>query len=320
MSEYPTYETQKEWHEIQSYLPKRLHFTPTHSPTEEVWHHDGHALHLDRWPNPTANVRLILHHGMGTNGRMMSMLLGVPLHSAGFELVAIDMPGYGCTVPKKDYIWDFNDWVKISSAFVDHEYETDDRPIVLYGLSAGGGLTFCSAGLNGRVKGIIGMTFMDMRIPAVSDAACRNLFMSRIGAPSSRLMNTLGLGWFSLPMWLAGRMSTLVNNEQALQACYRDNRSANAWITMKFMADFITYKPAKEPAEFDVCPILLTQPAEDRWTPLWVSDMFLKDVSKVSVKKVMLDGAGHYPLEDPGLQQMSEAIISFLKDIEGKSV
>ena len=89
---------------------------------------------------------------------------------------------------------------------------------------------------------------------------------------------------------------------------------------MKFMADFITYEPAKEPAEFDVCPILLTQPAEDRWTPLWVSDMFLKDVTKVSVKKVMLDGAGHYPLEDPGLMQMSEAIVAFLKDIEEKSV
>jgi hypothetical protein len=33
----------------------------------------------------------------------------------------------------------------------------------------------------------------------------------------------------------------------------------------------------------------------------------------------MLDNAGHYPLEDPGLQQMSEAIVAFLKDIEQSS-
>ncbi|RGP76547.1 hypothetical protein FLONG3_5208 [Fusarium longipes] len=319
MAEFPTYANQKEWREIQSFLPKRLHFTPDHSPTEEVWHHRGHVLHLDRWRNPSANVRLIMHHGMGTNGRMMSMLLGVPLHEAGFELVAIDMPGYGCTVPAKGYVWDFDDWVKISSEFIDHEYENDDRPIVLYGLSAGGGLTFCSAGLNNKVKGIIGMCFMDMRIQAVADAACRNLVMSRIGVPSTPIMNSIGLGWFSLPMWLAGRMSTLVNNEEALQACYRDNTAANSWVSMKFLASFGFYKPAKEPAEFDICPILLTQPAEDRWTPLWVSEAYLKNVTKVPVKKVMLENAGHYPLEDPGLQQMSEAIVAFLKDIEQDS-
>ncbi|KAM0263488.1 hypothetical protein ACHAPA_008776 [Fusarium lateritium] len=316
MAELPTYATQQEWRDIQSFLPERLHFTADHAPTEEVWHHRGHALHLDRWRNPSARVRLILHHGMGTNGRMMSMLLGVPLHQAGFELVAIDMPGYGCTVPAKGYTWTYEDWVNISSEFIDHEYENDSRPIALYGLSAGGGLTFHSAGLNGKVKGIIGMTFMDMRIKTVADVACRNMFMSRVGAPMSRVMNSIGLGWMALPMWITGRMSTLVNNKQALQACYRDNTSANSWISMAFLAAFSVYKPKKEPAEFDVCPILLTQPAEDKWTPLWVSQAFLKDVTKVPVKTVMLDNAGHYPLEDPGLQQMSEAIVSFLKDIE----
>lgn len=309
----------KEWKEVQSFLPERLHFTLDHSPTEEVWVHSGHWHHLDRWRNPSAKVRLIMHHGLGTNGRMMSMILGVPLHKAGFELVAIDMPGFGCTPTRHDYTCDFDDWVKISSAFVDHEYENDSRPIVLYGLSAGGGLAFCSAGLNDKVRGVIGMCFMDMRIQAVADAACRNLFMSRIGAPSSHAMNAIGLGWVSIPMWLAGRMSTLVNNPQALHQCYKDGSAASAWITMKFMSSFTTYKPPKEPAEFDTCPILLTQPAEDRWTPLWVSEAYLKDVTKVPVKKVMLDNAGHYPLEDPGLQQMSEAIVSFLKDVEQKS-
>ncbi|KAH7180355.1 hypothetical protein DER46DRAFT_668474 [Fusarium sp. MPI-SDFR-AT-0072] len=184
-----------------------------------------------------------MHHGMGTNGRMMSMLLGVPLHEAGSELVAIDMPGYGCTVPRKGHVWDYE-------------------------------------------EGIVGMCFMDMRIQIVADAACRNLFMSRIGAPMRRVMHALGLGWMSMPMYITGRMSTFVNNPQALAACIHDNSSANAW------------------------------PVEDRWTPLWVSEAFLRDVEKVKVKTVMLDGAGHYPLEHPGLGQMVEAIVAFLKDIE----
>ncbi|KAF4439113.1 hypothetical protein F53441_12664 [Fusarium austroafricanum] len=319
MSKLPTYAEQKEWRDIQSFLPERLHFTPDHSPVEEVWDHRGHALHLDRWRNPSAPVRLIMHHGMGTNGRMMSMLLGVPLHEAGFELVAIDMPGYGCTVPKKGHVWNYTEWVTIASEFVDHEYEHDERPIVLYGLSVGGGLTFQCAGMNEKVKGIIGMCFMDMRIQGVSDAACRNLFMSCVGGPMGRLMYAIGLGWVSMPMHIAGRMSTLANDPDAMKACMRDNTSANGWVTMTMMADLVTYKPTKEPKDFDTCPILLTQPAEDRWTPLWVSEAFLKDVDKVPVKTVMLDNAGHYPLEDPGLQQMVEAIVSFLKDIEQAS-
>ncbi|KAJ4263507.1 hypothetical protein NW762_006326 [Fusarium torreyae] len=319
MPELPTYADQKEWKVIQSFLPERFHFTVDHKPTEEVWHHRGHALHLDRWRNPSARVRLIMHHGMGTNGRMMSTLLGVPLHKAGFELVAIDMPGYGCTVPAKGHTWDYDEWVKISSEFVDHEYEHDSRPIALYGLSVGGALTFQSASLNKRVKGIIGMTFMDMRIQSVADRACRNLLISRVGAPMAAVMDSIGLGWFKMPMPFAGKMYALVNNPKALHACMQDKTSANSWVSMKFMADFTTYKPAREPAEFDTCPILLTQPGQDRWTPLWVAEAFLNDVKKVPVKTVHLENAGHYPLEDPGLQQMVEAIVAFLKDIEQAS-
>jgi len=66
-----------------------------------------------------------------------------------------------------------------------------------------------------------------------------------------------------------------------------------------------------EPEDFDTCPILLTQPAEDRWTPLAVSEPFLKRVAQVPVQTVMLDGAGHYPIEEPGLTQMVDAIEHF---------
>ncbi|MFE7592437.1 hypothetical protein ACFU6K_23805 [Kitasatospora sp. NPDC057512] len=35
-------------------------------------------------------------------------------------------------------------------------------------------------------------------------------------------------------------------------------------------------------------------------------------ITKVPVETVMLDNAGHYPLEDPGLQQMEDAIADFV--------
>lgn len=68
-----------------------------------------------------------------------------------------------------------------------------------------------------------------------------------------------------------------------------------------------------EPEAFSVCPILLTQPAADSWTPLVLSEIFLRRVRQVATKVVMLENAGHYPMEEPGLTQMMEAIDSFIK-------
>ena len=79
-----------------------------------------------------------MHLGVGTNRRQMSMILDVPLFQAGFEVVAIDMPGYGCTeVNKTGGPHYYKDWVDIADDFVNLELETHDRPIVLYGLVEG---------------------------------------------------------------------------------------------------------------------------------------------------------------------------------------
>jgi hypothetical protein len=58
------------------------------------------------------------------------------------------------------------------------------------------------------------------------------------------------------------------------------------------------------------------EPEKDLWTPLLLAELFLKRVKKVDVKIVMLENAGHYPLEQLGRGQIHEAILSFLKGIE----
>lgn len=311
-----TYESQKTWKDLQKFLPQRLAFTEDHSPIEDWWENRGHKIHLDRWRNPAAKVRVILHHGVGTNGRQMSMILGVPLHKAGFDLVAIDMPGYGCTEVARGKPVSYDDWVHIANDFINFELESDSRPIVLYGLSAGGMLTYHVAALNKKVKGIVGMTFLDQRIQQVRDETARNLFMSRVGVPLAKLSDIPLLRSLSLPMSLASKMSALVNNSDALRVFLADRSSAGSWASMHFLSTYSSYKPALEPEDFDVCPILLTQPHEDKWTPLHLSELFLSRVRKVSVKTVELENAGHYPLEDPGLQQMADAIIKFVHEIE----
>jgi pimeloyl-ACP methyl ester carboxylesterase len=84
---------------------------------------------------------------------------------------------------------------------------------------------------------------------------------------------------------------------------------------MHFLSTYSSYKPAVEPEDFDVFPILLTQRDQDEWTPLHLSELFLRRIRKVSVTSVKLGKAGHHPLEDPGLQQMADAIIKFAREI-----
>jgi len=74
-----TYAEQSHWHEIQQFLPQAFQLRPTDEPTEEWWRWQRHQIHLDCYRNPDAPLKVILFHGVGTNGRQMSTILGAPL-------------------------------------------------------------------------------------------------------------------------------------------------------------------------------------------------------------------------------------------------
>ncbi|AGE79902.1 MULTISPECIES: alpha/beta hydrolase [Bacillus cereus group] len=306
------YSEQSAWREIQAYLPKKYHFTDNYHPTEEWWNWKGHEVHLDCFRNKNAPVKVILLHGVGTNGRQMSMILGGPLSKDGFETIAIDMPTYGVTKVKKGSVVKYDDWVDLASDYIDYEQQRDDRPIVLYGLSAGGMETYHVAAKNKKVKGIIGMTFLDQKNQQVRDETAKNLFMSRVGIPMAGVASNIGLENFKMKMSTASKMSALCNNEKVMEIFNRDKTSAANKASMRFLDSYGNYKPAMEPEDFDVCPILLTQPEQDRWTPLHLSTPFLNKIKKVDVKIVMLENGGHYPVEQPALDQMHDAIVEFI--------
>ncbi|MBN3789472.1 alpha/beta fold hydrolase [Burkholderia sp. Ac-20353] len=310
-----TYASQPVWRDMQKFLPPEFQWKDDQLPREEWWNWNGHRLHLDTYRNPQAKVKVILFHGVGTNGRQMSMILGEQLARRGYETIAVDMPEYGMTEVAKGALVRYDDWVRAGSDLVDAELGKDKRPIVLYGLSAGGMLTYHVAAMNRKVKGIVGMTFLDQRLQQVRDETARNLFMSRVGGPMLNLGAMTPLKALRIPMTLASKMSALVNNDAALKVWLSDRRSAGNAMTMAFLSSYMSYQPVVEPEQFDVCPILLTQPAADRWTPLHLSEPFLARVRKVPVKVVMLDNAGHYPLEQPGLSQMVDAIDAFYRDV-----
>lgn len=314
-----TYANQAVWRHMQQFLPPEFQWKAGQQPAEEWWNWNGHRVHLDTYRNPQAKVKVILFHGVGTNGRQMSMILGEPLARRGYETIAVDMPEYGMTEVAKGALVRYDDWVRAGSDLIDAELARDNRPIVLYGLSAGGMLTYHVAAMNKKVKGIVGMTFLDQRVQQVRDETALSPFMSRVGGPMVDFTAKTPLKSMRMPMTVASKMSALVNSEDALKVWLSDKRSAGNAMTMAFLSSYMSYQPVTEPEDFNVCPILLTQPAADRWTPLHLSEPFLKRVRKVPVQVVMLENAGHYPLEQPGLSQMVDAIDAFYRDVAAQA-
>ncbi len=309
-----SYATQSAWRDIQAFLPPEYQLHAGQEPTEEWWPWHGHEVHLDCYRDAVAPAKVILFHGVGTNGRQLSTILGAPLHRRGLETIAIDMPEYGVTRVAPGARVRYDDWVQAGIDLVTAERSRDTRPIILYGLSAGGMLAYQVAAATGQVAGVVGMCFLDQSVQQVADETALNVVMSRVGAPLVQLAARTPLSRIRMPMRVASKMHTLVNDPAALKVCLRDRTSAGTAMTMTFLDSYIAFRPAVEPEEFDVCPILLTQPGQDRWTPLHLSRLFLDRVRRVPVTTEILEGAGHYPIEQPGLDQMVDAIEAFIRE------
>ena len=179
-SEY-SYNCDQKWQQLQQFLPAAYHMSAEEAPRESVWGWCDYHVHVERYANPDAKAKIILLHGVGTNSRQLSMIVGKPLSTAGLETVAIDLPPYGLSVNESGMPILYDDWVEIVIRFVQYEQQRDGRPIILYGLSAGGMLAYHVAAKYPHIAGIIGMTFLDQRIQQVRDQTSKNLLMSRLG-------------------------------------------------------------------------------------------------------------------------------------------
>jgi alpha-beta hydrolase superfamily lysophospholipase len=306
------YTEQVAWKEIQNVLPESYHFSKDYHPTEEWWDWKGNNIHLDTFRNPDAKAKVVMLHGVGTNGRQMSMILGGPLSKDNLEIIAIDMPTYGLSVVDPSHTITYDDWIQLGSDYIDYELEKDDRPVFIYGLSAGGMETYDVAATNGKVKGIIGMTFLDQQSADVRHTTAHDWFMGHIATPMLHSNVQMGMGKVKIPMKVASKMYTLCNDPEAMKAFLRDETSAGNSVTIKFLDSYMNHHVVVEPEKFNVCPIMLTQPDADRWTPFRLSKPFLDRVKNVPVRIEHLDNGGHYPVEAVALKQLHENALDFI--------
>ena len=308
-----TYEQDKAWKAINKFLPKEFQLTEANMPKEEFWEWKGNQIHLDRYPNPDAKYRIFLHHGVGTNGRQLSMIFGHKMAALGYDVVAVDNLGYGMTeVNQKDITYD--DWVNMFVDFIRAETDRDPKKVILYGLSAGGMMAYHAAAIYKNVSGIIGMCFLNMRDSETLKTASIFRFVGQLAPLNLKILVGLSIKRLAIPMKWIGKMHTLVNDKKALKFFLKDKNSSGASVQIQFMKTWQEYQPALEPADFDICPILLTQPAEDKWTPLRLSRIALKDVKAPFTVK-MLENGSHYPIEQPALNQLTQYADEFIQSL-----
>jgi alpha-beta hydrolase superfamily lysophospholipase len=306
-----SYRNESTWVQLQRYLPPAYRWEPGFAPTEESFHWRNSDIHVDRFENPASPCKLILHHGVGTNGRLLQLIAGAPLAKLGFEVAAVDMPLYGMTRNGEPGIrWE--DWVEIGSEFLEREKSADSRPVFLYGLSAGGMLAYNVACETRKVSGIIGMCFIDARSPLARMRMSDRPRMDEVAFKMLAAMPDGMLRNMRVPMKHLVKMKALVNDDRALRLLMKDKHSAGASVTLEFVDSMIQYPPTIAFEDFDLCPVLLTQPGDDRWTPFSVTEPFWRRL-RAPKKIVTLDNSGHYPIEEPGLTQMRDAIAEFVR-------
>jgi len=256
-------------------------------------------------------VKVILVHGGGSNGRIASPI-GILLRQHGYSSVSPDLPGYGVTTcAARDVSYD--NWISIVADLVDAEIERDGKPVVLLGASLGGMLAYQAACKSRKAAGVIATTLADPSDPDTRDQLARNKLLARIGGPMLR-----GFRFMTDPMrvpiqWVS-RMRLIANNPGIVELLIADRTAAGSWIPLRFMRTLMDSRPLIEPERFDLCPVLLAHPEIDHMTPLHLSKKFFERLGGEK-ELVILEKAGHMPLESPGIDLLENAVLRFLRRV-----
>ena len=304
-----TYKSQDTWKKIQKYLPENNRITQDSYPLEEWWEWNNNKVHIDYYPNPSSDVKLILLHGVGGNGRLLSFI-GVPLYKQGYEIICPDLPGYGITQTKENNV-DYSMWVNLVKDLVEYELQKDNKGIILFGLSAGGMLSYHAGCKNKNVSALIFTNLLDQRLQEVRDFSALNKYMSRIGLRVLHLLEKINRD-IEIPMKMVANMKAIVNNNEFLKLLINDKISSGARVPIRFITSMINYSPDVEPENFNNCPVLLVHPEYDKWTDLRLSKLTF-DKFKCKKELKILEKVGHFPLEQPGLSQLEEYIVKFIE-------
>jgi len=298
------------WEQVQQFLPEHNRISVEYKPTEATIMFNTTKIRFDEYnPKNTSDTSIVIFHGVGGNGRLLSFI-AVPLVKAGFNVICPDLPGYGYTYFQEDL--DYAMWIDVGSFMVKNEIKKG-RKVFLFGLSAGGMLAYNIACNTNKVAGLIVTNILDNRYQVVRDFSAKNKFQSRVGIKLMNMIPQVLQKRIKIPVKEVANMRTIVNNRELMKILLKDNVGSGSSVSIYFLVTMMNLIPLIEPEHFTICPVLLVHPEDDRWTPVDASKLFF-DKIKAPKKLRMLENAGHFPIELPGLQQLETELLNFIKN------
>ena len=297
------------WKKVQEYLPEENRLTEACLPDEYFVGIGRFGIHIDHYRVKEPKARIILFHGVGGNGRLLSFI-AVPLMKQGYEVICPDLPLYGMTEYYGTVV--YQDWVDCAAEIVMYYQTREISPTFLFGLSAGGILAYQTAsGLPG-IQGVIATCLLDQRNPAVRKSTAGSRWMADHGLRAITKASAR-LGFVKVPMKWVGNMKAIVNHEELAEVLMKDRRASGARVPVSFLHTLLNPDIHPEPERFRRCPVLLVHPENDRWTDAGLSRLFF-DRLNCSKEMKLLKGAGHFPIEKEGLKHLEQYCVEFLEE------
>lgn len=310
-----TYKEIDSWIKFQSYFPEEWRIYDHNYPDEYYWEWGKYHVHIDHFKPRKNNkkIKLILLHGGGGNGRLLSPIC-VCFSSMGYECLAPDLPGFGLT--KSDEPNSYYTWIDLVSDLISYEAKKTDDQIVLCGVSLGGMLAYQVAALNDAVSGLIVTSLADTRTNSVQVGLSKNKFLGLI---SPFLINKFSFftDKIKIPIRLTTKMWAMANNDEFVKELKKDKVGSGSWVNLKFFRTLFEAQPNVEPEHFKNCPLLFLQPEKDYIIPWSMSKGFFNKLGCMK-EVIFLNNCGHIPMEKPGIDQMRIGALNFLEKLEKK--
>ena len=301
------------WREVQRYVPgpHRVGTDDARTPREQWWDWRGHRVHLDRHGPAEAPARLLVLHGGGGNGRVVGSA-AVAAARAGYAAVCPDLPGYGLTrVPDRAGVR-YGDWLDCARDLLRSEAERG--PVVVAGFSLGGLLAYDAVATVGAA-GLVASALLDPRDPVVRRCVARRPLGGLAAAALPRLRN---LDRLRVPVRWVAPVERIATDARLARLVTSDPTAGGAAMPLGWFRTFLGSAPGVEPEDFDRCPVVLAHPAADRWTPVEASLRFLHRIPARHRRVVLLEGAGHLPVERPGIDQLADVVVDLLDRAAGR--
>lgn len=268
---------------------------------------DGHrwALNVEHVGADDAPVRMVLVHGAGGNAAAM-WPFAAHLSLLGARVTLLDLPGYGrsrqVSGPRGSVRYPH--WQQVLLDLVAREH--DERPLVLVGASMGGMLALDTAARSGLADRVIVTCLLDVTRPEVRAGIVRWPRLASVGLPLLGLARG-PLARLPVPIRWLTPMARISNAPGLAREVLRDARGGGGALPLGWYRSFLATGPAVAPDRITQPPVILLHPGEDRWTAPELSEDFLARLAGPA-RAVRLTGAGHFPVEEPGFQQLLDEV------------